>query len=385
MAYHRPTLEEHFAPGPSKRILALDGGGLRGILSLGYLAALERLLRERHGDDPGFRLAHYFDLIAGTSTGAIIAAALSLGLTVDEIVAHYLAMGNDVFRKTFTRKGVLRARYDEERLIASLRSVLGRDRTLGSPDVQTGLLIVTKRMDTGSPWPLSNNPRSKYYGPRPGSMSIPNSEYPLWKVVRASTAAPHYFDPERITIARQTGRKAVVGEFVDGGVSPFNNPSLQAFMFATLGGYNLNWATGPSRMLIVSVGTGRSDPSQTPARIAAAGAIKGLLSLMDDSAALIQTLMQWMSSSPKARVIDREVGDLSGDLIAGKPLFSYVRYDVELSRAGIEPLLPGLSDDTIRELSAMDEPKNLDTLRRIGEQAAARDVESADLPRTFDL
>ncbi len=62
--------DEHlFDPGP-KRVLALDGGGLRGVLTLSYLDKLENLLRARHGGDPDFRLSDYFDLIGGTSTGS---------------------------------------------------------------------------------------------------------------------------------------------------------------------------------------------------------------------------------------------------------------------------------------------------------------------------
>ena len=70
MAYRILTRDEHFSSKGPKRILALDGGGLRGILSLGILKHLEATLRARHGGDRGFRLCHYFDLIAGTSTGA---------------------------------------------------------------------------------------------------------------------------------------------------------------------------------------------------------------------------------------------------------------------------------------------------------------------------
>ena len=62
--------------------MALDGGGLRGILTLGFLRRIETVLRMRPAKNPGFRLCHYFDPIAGTSTGAIIAAALALGMTV---------------------------------------------------------------------------------------------------------------------------------------------------------------------------------------------------------------------------------------------------------------------------------------------------------------
>ena len=58
------------APGP-KRMLALDGGGIRGALTLGFLERMEGILRRRHLK-PDLRLSDYFDLIGGTSTGAII-------------------------------------------------------------------------------------------------------------------------------------------------------------------------------------------------------------------------------------------------------------------------------------------------------------------------
>jgi patatin-like phospholipase/acyl hydrolase len=78
MPYRILTRDQHFlSDGKPKRILALDGGGLRGILSLGILEKIEGLLRERHGAGNDFRLCHYFDLIAGTSTGAIIASVNS--------------------------------------------------------------------------------------------------------------------------------------------------------------------------------------------------------------------------------------------------------------------------------------------------------------------
>ncbi len=100
MAYKVRTRDEHFLnDGSPKRILALDGGGLRGILTLSYLAELELLLKERHGASEEFRLSHYFDLVAGTSTGAIIAAALACGMSVAEITAKYLELGRKVFQK----------------------------------------------------------------------------------------------------------------------------------------------------------------------------------------------------------------------------------------------------------------------------------------------
>jgi hypothetical protein len=385
MPYRVLTRDDHFQTTGPKRILALDGGGLRGMLTLGFLRHIEKLLRARHGSDPGFRLCHYFDLIAGTSTGAIIAAALATGMSVEEVIGHYQRLGREVFSGNWFRKGIVRARYDEATLITHLRRVFGKDRTLGDESLQTGLLIVTKRLDTGSPWPLGNNPRGRYFRAKPTDTWISNADYPLWKVVRASTAAPSYFDPEPLTIASEKGKKVVIGTFVDGGVSPFNNPSLQAFMYATLDGYNVKWKTGPEKMLLVSVGTGASDPGRTPSRIAAKGAIKALFSLMDDCAALVEIMMQWMSSSPTARVIDLEIGDLGGDMVAGAPLLSYLRYDVTLSEEEVGALRPGLSPRQMASLGEMDKPGNLDVLLELGEAAAEQEVKARDFPATFDL
>lgn len=95
MAILDRTRDDHFRnDGRPKRILSLDGGGLRGILTLGILERIEALLRERHGGDPDFRLCHYFDLMAGTSTGSIIAAALAQGWSVTRLRDQYLALGH---------------------------------------------------------------------------------------------------------------------------------------------------------------------------------------------------------------------------------------------------------------------------------------------------
>ncbi len=385
MAYRVLTRDEHFqSPGP-KRILSLDGGGLRGILTLGFLRRIESDLRARHGGDPDFRLCHYFDLIAGTSTGAIIAAALAMGMSVDEVIGHYQKLGREVFTKDWFRRGIVRARYDEQALIRHLKRVFGKDRTLGDPALCTGLLIVTKRLDTGSPWPLGNNPRGRYFAAKPEARWIPNGDYPLWKVVRASTAAPTYFDPEPITIASEKGRTPVVGTFVDGGVSPFNNPSLQALMYATLEGYKVGWKTGPRDLLLVSVGTGVCDPSQVPSQVAAKGAVRALFSLMDDCASLVEAMLQWISSSPTARVLDRELGSLDTDLLGGRPLLSYLRYNVLLVDEEVSALCPGLTPKQKATIGEMDETGNLDALLALGEAAAAARVNVADFGPAFDL
>jgi len=284
MAYKRKNRDEHLSnDNMPKRILALDGGGLRGILSLGFLQTIENILQERHGNNGDFRLSHYFDLIVGTSTGAIIAATLAMGWTVEEIRKKYMDLGERVFEPSFLRQGLFRAKYDKKKLKKELQEVYGRDTLLGGPEFQTGLLVMTKRLDTGSPWPISNNPQGKYFASRPDGV-IGNGEYPLWQVVRSSTAAPVYFDPETITIVEKIDHKPVTGQFIDGGVSSFNNPALQAFMYATMDGYRMSWPSGAENILLVSVGTGAADPEVKKSFFTAGHAINALLSLMNDCA-----------------------------------------------------------------------------------------------------
>jgi predicted acylesterase/phospholipase RssA len=389
MSYHKKTLAEHLAnDGEPKRILALDGGGLKGVLSLAFLQKIEDILRERHSDpdkSDEFRLCHYFDLIAGTSTGAIIAATLAIGMRVEEIQKKYMKLGAEVFERTLLRQGLIRAKYDETKLNEELQKILGAHTELGDDRVQTGLLIVTKRLDTGSPWPISNNPRGKFFAPLPDGI-IGNGQYPLWQVVRASTAAPSYFDPEEIVIGDLPDFRPTKGEFVDGGISPFNNPALQAFMYATLEGYRLNWTTGPDKLLLVSVGTGATDPKVKRSKFAAEVAIKSFLSLMDDCAALQETILQWISSSPTARSIDRDLKDLRNDLLPGKPLLTYLRYNVDLREKKVKELNPDLKDsERIKSLSAMDAPENMEELHKLGKLGAERDIEKSHFSDIFNL
>jgi len=385
MTYRTLTRDEHFQASGPKRILALDGGGLRGILTLGMLRRVESILRERHGGDKDFRLCHYFDLVAGTSTGGIIAAALATGMRVEEVIGHYKRLGREVFKSDWLREGIVRARYDEQTLAMHLKRVFGTNTTLGDPSIQTGLLLVTKRLDTGKPWPLGNNPLGRFFKATATDRWISNGDFPLWKVVRASTAAPCYFDPEHIQITSEIDKPDVVGSFVDGGVSPFNNPSLQAFMYATLEGYNVNWSRGADNLLLVSMGTGMSDPSQRPSQIAAQGAIKALFSLMDDCAILVETVMQWMATSPTKRRLNREIGDLSEDLLAGTPLLSYLRYNVMLTPDDVDIFHPGLSPVELQSLGEMDNPRNLDLLLELGERAGEQRILASHFPSAFNL
>src|SRR5271170_4659677 len=118
-----------------KRILSLDGGGIRGILTLGYLGAIEDLLRGRTGN-PNLLLCDYFDLIGGTSTGSIIAAGLACGMKVDDLKRVYLQLGANVFKGGFLDKVMLKGlwtpKFPAEPLREELDKQLGADTTLDS-------------------------------------------------------------------------------------------------------------------------------------------------------------------------------------------------------------------------------------------------------------
>lgn len=138
------TLAEKLDPKGPKRILALDGGGIRGALTLGYLKHVEDLLRKQLKNDE-LLLADYFDLIGGTSTGSIIAAALAIGMSVDEIKQKYFELGTKIFGKKykwyriFELDNLIKSKYDDTALEEELKNIFG-DTLLGDQNkVKTAL------------------------------------------------------------------------------------------------------------------------------------------------------------------------------------------------------------------------------------------------------
>ena len=357
------------APGP-KRLLALDGGGIRGVISLEVLARLEQDLR-RHTGRPDLVLADVFDYIGGTSTGAIIAACLAMGLDVDHVLGLYTDRGAEMFQKAGLRSR-FRHLYRHAPLEQILKETVGEATTLGSDRLRTLLLIVLRNATTDSPWPVSNNPRAVFNDP---SLPDCNLELPLWQLVRASTAAPVYFAPEQVRL----GETDFV--FVDGGVTPFNNPALQLFVMATAPAFRLGWPTGADRLLLVSVGTGNTaharpdlDPSDMHLLYQATASVGALLV---SAAAQQDLLCRLLGDCRYGLPIDLEVGDGRGGALVDEPLLSYVRYDVELTRPALDDL--GLHDVSLREVLPIDAVEHLGSLRRVGRAVAERSVDLAHL------
>jgi uncharacterized protein len=139
-----------------RRLLALDGGGIRGVMSLEILRKIEQDLATATGKGASFRLGDFFDYIGGTSTGAIIAAGLAMGKSVQELIDFYIEAGPLMFEKT-SLIGRLRSFYQADPLREKLNDVFG-ERTLGAKDLRSLLLVVTRNATTDSPWPVSSNP-----------------------------------------------------------------------------------------------------------------------------------------------------------------------------------------------------------------------------------
>jgi len=366
------TLSERIRAQGPKRILALDGGGIRGIITLEILAGLEALLREQSGRQDDFVLADYFDFIAGTSTGAIIGTALSLGMSVADVRSFYLETGKEMFEEASVLRR-FRYKYEDTKLSQKLHEMFGADTTLGSDRLKTLVMMVMRNATTDSPWPVTNNPFAKF-----NQRELPgcNLNIPLWQLVRASTAAPCFFPPEVVRI----GAEEFI--FIDGALTTYNNPAFQAFLMATVEPYNLNWPAGEDKILLVSIGTGTNPKAN-------ANLQPPDMNLLYNSASLPLTLMfaalneqdflcrvfgQCLAGDP----LDQEIGDLIGKQGPVKPkLFTYLRYNAELTFKGLAEL--GLPHIRPEEVQKIDSVEHIDDLQQIGRTVAQKKVKFQDV------
>lgn len=176
------------------KILALDGGGLKGLFTAKLLADLETHL--------GVKIADHFDLITGTSTGAIIAIALGLRVPTSEILRFYREKGPQIFDAP--SMGVLKAKYSADPLKKALTEVFG-ERTLG--ESRTALVI-----------PAFNIQRRevKLFKTRHSSRLLKDCKMRAVDVAMASAAAPTYL-PSFVDDS--------MIQYVDGGVWA-NNPAM---------------------------------------------------------------------------------------------------------------------------------------------------------------
>jgi len=406
-------LAKFFAePRPTRRILSLDGGGVRGFLTIEVLRQLEAELRKRSGD-PNYVLSQYFDLIGGTSTGSIIATGLALGWSVSDIWAAYELIAPRIFAKA-TGSGLFSPRFKNKPLSDALKDQFG-ERALDSPDLETGLAIFAKRMDRGSAWMMVNNPGWVYYDSKQKSDRFaPNHTFKLRSIVQASAAAPHYFRGVKMKIehAGEKGKKPLDAHFVDGGVAGLNNPALELLTMARDRAYGFNWALGEDKLYVLSVGTGwiRSiDRARglVPRLIEGlfikqtVNALRGMINDVSlQQVAYMQgigrTAMPWYINGEKQYQEGRPYLAIGGE--GGvTPLLHYQRVDVRLEeekdRAGA--VLPDAPSALVgralspEQISGLDEitnsrPDNLALLKALGVAAGQRFIRDAAPPAVFD-
>lgn len=200
-----------------KNILSIDGGGIKGIFAASFLSEIEKKCC--------IKICDYFDMISGTSTGAIIAAALSIGIPAEKIFQLYRYKANKIFPShTFFK--IFRGKYKTNELKQALQDVFGEKKIR---DCQTRLLIPAYNLVTRKVQ-VFKTPHAEdlYY----------DYNLLLLDVILSSTAAPIYFSPYEMP----------AGVFIDGGVGA-NNPS---FIAVAEGLTRCHWQ--PENINVLSIG-----------------------------------------------------------------------------------------------------------------------------------
>lgn len=366
-------------------MLALDGGGVRGMISLGVLARIESIIRDAfvqsgklQGDGQDFRLCDSFDYIGGTSTGAIIAAGLARGMSVAEIRSFYERFADLVFAKKRWHRGFVGDKFDARPLEAALQEAFPPEIDLHPQHLKCLLLAVTRNATTDSAWPISSNPAALFNAPEEASSNL---RIPLWEVVRVSTAAPIYFPSKTIKVDPHDESTWFV--FVDGGTTAYNNPAFALYRMATAAPYNLCWDEGEDKLLLISVGTGTL-PSEIRGRKFVPSIVQNVgmtLKSLINQASIDQDInCRTVGRCTYGAPLDLEVGDLiprdsDGNLV---PLdqdlgrkFLYARYNVELSEKGMQRIGMDCGNVKLKQVSQLDSVVSMKTLTTIGEKLAA--------------
>ncbi len=222
-----------------KRILSIDGGGIRGIIPLCALIELEKIT--------GKPTRELFDSIAGTSTGAIIAGGLAKGLSAERCLEIYQVGGPIIFRRDWILwlTSLFSYKYRTAPMYDQLKNYLG-DPTLN--ELPIDVMITATRVSDGRPWYfVRDNPAN----------AQTTGELKLIDCIAASAAAPTYFEPWDV--------QPNIGPCVDGGVGIAGNPVYQAcveaFYYTPAGTYV------PEDTIIVSLGTGHYPKKHNPQNI----------------------------------------------------------------------------------------------------------------------
>lgn len=215
-----------------RRILSIDGGGIRGLIPAVLLESLEVAT--------GRPARETFDFVAGTSTGAVLAGGVAAGFSGEQLASLYRRRGPELFRQVpligTLRRVVTGQLYDVGRLHAMIAEELGDRAGWRINDVPNDILITAKALDDGHQWYFVKD--------RPGWNRESTGRLDLVDCLTASAAAPTYFAPWPVE---------GLGSLVDGGTGVAGNPVYQACVEA----FEYTNAYRPDDTIVVSLGTGR--------------------------------------------------------------------------------------------------------------------------------
>lgn len=234
------------------RILSIDGGGIKGIVPATILVYLEQRLRELSGK-PDTRLTDYFDWVAGSSTGGILACFYLLPdpknpsrakLTAEEALERYLQQGQGAFQRTLLQQtrnklGIASEQYSHQKLARQLKRTIGADVTLNE---LIRPCIIPTFVDQEEQ-PLFFNSQS-HSTDRFGNLKA-------WQVAKATSSAPGFFRPT--VLKNKQGQKI---ECLDGGIWT-TDPSLCAYWSARKALCGSNTKQNERKTILVSLGTGK--------------------------------------------------------------------------------------------------------------------------------
>ena len=377
-----PPNDQSTSPTTPKRILALDGGGIRGVIATRVLVKIESILKKKI---PNYTcLGDYFDFMGGTSTGSLIAVALAKGLSAEEVFDIYQDRGREIFSPTFW-KGIplanqLATKYQAAPMEKVLQEILtgtdGKELTLGSTEtnqLKSYVMLVAKNATEGQTVFFVGHPENRFYEH--------NKTLPLWKLARASSAAPTYFPPKSIQLRYQKQGsneiETVDVEFIDGGMSPYNNPSFQLFLEATKKGYGMEWPRGKDNLLLISIGTGSPAeviPYEKARTYSSLNWASYGIGVLMEGANLQQNLLMDLISQDRAKEENK-------DNIPFEPLLTYHRYNLPLTQGELNGL--GLNDIDAQSIIAIDNVDNVAALKRIGDAIAEQEVHEEDFEGFF--
>jgi patatin-like phospholipase/acyl hydrolase len=230
-------------------ILSIDGGGIRGLIPAKLLAELERELLQK---EPGKCLYEHFDLICGTSTGAILAIAIALGIPAADLVKFYKEQARIIFPKWYlkvlprTSRAVISTLYSNKKLRKKLEEIYSGANG-GTPplmnDLKTMVCIPVFNGNDGKINVLKTRHHPEY---------VRDYKLPAHEVALSSASAPIYFPPHTFRFSNSHGTGTNVN-MIDGGIFA-NNPSLIGILEAT---EKLGHDFSDLRLLSLGTGEGR--------------------------------------------------------------------------------------------------------------------------------